>query len=205
MEGYKLQNGTLLDRPVSDTELWQVILRLFSETSRKTMSYKFGLLRSMLYTLESVDSGLTVTFEELFEPFASLYWDMVVCHGLSQVGRRSGHESSAVERVLLDTASHLSLPEGTSFDALGPDVRRRVVSQVRHEGKRYVVGALYGDTAGALYAFDMSKEVLQFHPDGYRFMKSYRPLLMRLANIELLSFLKDVTPPDRYRSLLFIV
>lgn len=205
MEGYKLQHGALLDRPVSETELWQIILRLFSETSRKTMSYKFGLLRAMLFTLDSVDSSLTVTFEELFEPFASLYWDIVVCHGLSQVGPRSGHETSVVERVLSDTASHLGLHAGTAFDALGPDLRRNVVSQVRHEGKRYVVGAIYGDTAGALYAFDLTKEVLQFHPDAFRFMQSYHPLLMKLANVELLSFLKEVTPTDRHGSLLFIV
>ena len=84
MAGYDLAEGRYENRTLSDDEMWSAFSNLFSSRSKNSSSYKFGFLKAIMDNLYNVDENLSLTFDQLFETFTEVYWNLVLKHGIRQ-------------------------------------------------------------------------------------------------------------------------
>lgn len=200
MPGWNTPRGTITNPDIDQEQIWGYFNVLFSNRSKNQTSYKFGFVRALLENLYNVDVQLGLDFHHIFWSFACLYWNLVVRQGLSQTDR--SHEQSAIERVLREFQEHQGIPSELGFDSLSVDLQLKIVSAVKTQGKRYVIGAVWGDTEGTFYEFDLEKEYLRINPPVYRLMQRYQEVLYRLNSYEFVKFLQKVNQPDAYGDLI---
>ena len=82
------------------------------------------------------------------------------------------------------------------YESLNSHTKAEIVSKVTRECKRYVIGALYNDFDGILYAFDLSSDGLNINPTAYDFMLKYKAELERLNYYSWAKFLETVNTDD---------
>ncbi|MBT2571537.1 HNH endonuclease domain-containing protein [Planococcus sp. ISL-110] len=188
-EGWKLKEGSAVYSTVSDDELWTVTMKVLSSQTMKTTSYKYALLRAFLENLYKANGRLELSFDQLAESFAKLYWNLVIRNGYSQ-----GHQAQ-IEKDLKDLQVKFTIPEGVSFEALQESHQAELVQRVENNIlKKYVVGALYADTNGLLYGFSKKDRKVVLTPSSYEFLLKYQTTVFKLANYELAKFLQKKNP-----------
>jgi len=187
MEGWKLTEGFITDTHLTETEIWQCFNTIFSSKSKNQASYKFGLVRAMVDNLYNVNDDLVLTFDQIYDTFARIYWNLVIKHNLRQTD--NSHTQSAIERILREIRQKYQIPPDFAYDKLPADIQYETLFKVKNEGKKYVLGALYGDTKGKFYEFSKEKEYLRFNPPVYRFFQRYQQVILRLNNYEWAKFL----------------
>ncbi len=84
MAGFDLKEGMYEARNVSDDELWSAFAGVFSSKSRNDSSYKFGFLKAIIDNLYNVDANLKLSFDQLFNKFGEIYWNLILKYGLRQ-------------------------------------------------------------------------------------------------------------------------
>lgn len=188
-EGWKLNEGIASYHHVSEDQLWSVIMKTLSAQSVKTTSYKFALLRAILENLYRTTKDLEVSFDQLSESFAKLYWNLVIRNGYSQ-----GHQAQ-IEKVLKKFQNEWRIPSGVSFDSLQENHKFELIKRI--EGKvirKYVVGALFANTEGMVYGFAKKERKLTITPGAYEFLLKYQTNIFKLNNYELAKFLQKKNP-----------
>lgn len=174
MQGWKLARGRIARFDLEDQEIERTIERLCSGSARKVTSYKLVFLLSLLHSLDETDRRGRLSFSAIFARFARLYWVLVVEHGLRQCD--ASRRPSAVETALLDAFSGLG--GAASLAALPRSIQDDIEKSVRFAGKKYVVGALYGDFRGSIYQFDLVDEYVKWNPAVLAYFRSNRSRLL---------------------------
>lgn len=64
-------------------------------------------------------------------------------------------EYSKIERILMEAVETYEIPENVIFQSIEERERNKITSVVTTECKKCVIGALYNDFEGKLYAFDL--------------------------------------------------
>jgi hypothetical protein len=146
LEGWKLNSGTLNLTVLDDEKIWNYFNIIFSSRSINKTSYKFGFIRSLIENLYNVDSSLCLNFDFIYNSFSRLYWNLVIENKLKQVDR--SHKLSAVEKIFFGMQEEHGIPEGIYFDILPIDLQHYCIKHIKKECKRFVIGAIYGDTEG---------------------------------------------------------
>ena len=188
-EGWKLKEGAAVYGTVSEDELWTVTMKALSTQTMKTTSYKYALLRAVLENLYKVNGELELSFGQLAESFAKLYWNLVIRNDYSQ-----GHQAQ-IEKDLKDLQVKFTIPEGASFDALQENHQLALIQRLENNIlKKYVVGALYADTDGLLYGFSKKDRKVILTPSSYEFLLKYQTAIFKLTNYELAKFLQKKNP-----------
>lgn len=124
-EGWKLNEGSVAYEVVSEDQLWTVIVRALSSKSMKTTTYKFALLRAILENLYKTNSNLDITFTQLAEAFAKLYWNLVIRNGYSQ-----GYNAKIVKE-LREFQIAFKIPEGLSFDSINNNDQQNLIKKLK--------------------------------------------------------------------------
>lgn len=183
--GWKLNEGSVSYETISEDRLWSVIVKTLSNQSKKTTTYKFGLLRAILENLYKVNEKLEINFEQISYSFAKLYWNLVIENGFSQGG------NSSIEKELKAFRVKHQIPKGISFDSIFEDQRNEIIKVVEAKVlKRYVLGALYEDTERMIYGFSKKQKVVVFTLDSWEFLVKYQTIIFKLTNYELAKFLE---------------
>lgn len=179
MEGWRLKRGDLLLEHKSDIEIWMHFNYFFSEQSKKRNTYKYGLLKSILdsLTLCNSASNYSLDFDVVFEKFTKNYWTIVLKYQLFQMRPDGKSHLSKIESILLSFRERVCNNLFVEFDSLQIEVQRDIVSQVKKECKKYVLGALYADFEGILYGFDLLTEKMVFNPHILDFMFAHKHTL----------------------------
>lgn len=184
--GWKLREGSLNYGKVSENQLWAVVNKTFSSQSKKTTSYKFGLIRAILESLYDVEVDLTISFEKLSESLATLYWNLIVKHEYSQGNR------ARIQTVLETIKNKHQVPNEIPYDNLSPAIKQEVNRTIQNELlNRYVVGALYSDTEGFIYGFSIREKTIRLNASAYEFLLKFQEVLFRLNNYELTKFIQS--------------
>ena len=84
------------------------------------------------------------------------------------------------------------LSDQMSFEAINENIKTKIIIEVKKECKRYVIGAIYGDTDGTFYTFILGCEILKLHPDVLSFFQKYKNILLKLNHYEWIKFLERV-------------
>ena len=102
MAGWNSTHGDIKKYIASEDELWALANYVFSESCKKTSTYKFGFLKSILDSLfsgELTNRGYELTFQTLFSRFAENYWNLVPKYHLKQMRYNGSGELSGLEIV----------------------------------------------------------------------------------------------------------
>ena len=199
MPGWSLKEGVLAQGTVSDDEFWSLFNYVFSDACKKTNTYKFGLIKSIcdqVYDLYDEGQGFYLSYEKLFAKFAENYWNLVNRYCLKQMLYNGKSEFSKIELIIKDAVRAYEIPENIEFLSLTEDDRRKVTSTVRVECKKYVLGALYNDFEGKLYAFNLQGKGLFLSYEAYQFISKYKIEIERLNYYAWARFLEKVNDDD---------
>lgn len=200
MEGWRLNRGRITQHQLSQQEMWGHINRMVSNRSKNQASYKFGFIRVLLENLYNADRDLVIGFGPIFQSFTRLYWNLVVTHGLSQTDK--SHPHSAIEKALRGISAEHAIPAEMYFDRLPGSIQDLAFKKAKEVAKRYVVGAIYGDTEGTIYEFSLRSEYVKFNPCFFQFMQEHQPVVVKLNNYELLKFLLANNPSALHQNLI---
>ncbi len=195
MAGWNLKQGTITEYGLSEERIWSLFNFVFSDSSRKRNSYKFGLIKSLMDNLfngERVDNGVFFTFDAIFSKFTENYWNLVLKYDLRQMRPDGRSTLSKVESILKEASARNSIICGLEFDSLSDLTKQDIICKVKQECKRCVIGALYEDFDGVIYSFDLKEEGLILNPKVYDFLLKYKPEIEKLNYYSWARFLEQV-------------
>ncbi len=195
MAGWDLKCGSITEYNPSDDKIWSLFNFVFSDSSRKRNTYKFGLIKSLLdnvFNGKNVEAGIYFTYEEIFARFAENYWNLVVKYDLRQMRRDGKSIYSRVETIFRSNILSNPVLSTLEFSALNVNERRIIIKQVTAECKKCVVGALYEDFDGIIYSFDLKEQGIILNYSVYEFMLKHKAELEKLNYYSWARFLEQV-------------
>lgn len=199
MAGWNLKFGELKDYDVSDDRYWSFFNFVFSDSSRKRNTYKFGLIKSILDNLFNgmdTDKGFYLSYYDLFTKFAENYWNLVVKYNLRQMRKDGKSEFSKIETIFMALVQQTPLLGTLNFESIEKSQRETIVRSVTMECKKCVVGALYEDFDGTLYSFILVDDGLYISHKAYEFMLKYKTEIENLNYYAWAKFLEKVNSDD---------
>lgn len=183
MAGWDLKNGSITEYNVSEDRIWSLFNYVFSDSSRKRNTYKFGLIKSLLdnvFNGKNTNVGVKYTFEELFSRFAENYWNLVIKYDLRQMRKDGKSIYSKIETILMSAITENPTLALLEFEAIDVNTKASIIRKVTSECKKCVVGALYEDFDGIIYSFDLKEDGITLNYCVYEFMLKYKAELERL-------------------------
>lgn len=195
MPGWNLKSGEITEYVVSEDRYWSLFNFVFSDSSRKRNSYKFGLIKSLLdnlFNVNETNQGVYFTYRDIFAKFAENYWNLVVKYGLRQMRSDGKSDFSKVETILKAAILDKQILVNFEFTSIDLVYKEQIICQVVEECKKCVVGALYNDFEGVLYSFDLKAEGLYLSPRAYDFMLKYKAEIENLNYYSWAKFLEKV-------------
>ena len=195
MSGWNLKEGILVEEKVSEDEYWSLFNFVFSDACRKTNTYKFGLIKSIcdqVYDLCEQGVGYFLSYSKLFSKFAENYWNLVNRYHLKQMSYNGKSEYSKIERILMEAVKTYEIPENVIFLSIEKRERNKITSVVTTECKKCVIGALYNDFEGKLYAFDLKGDGIYLSRKAYHFISKYKMEIEKLNYYSWARFLEKV-------------
>ena len=196
-------SGEITSHAVPEDEIWAEFNGFFSSNSRKTATYKYGFLKSILDNLFSCDAtsrGMELTFQQLFEKFTENYWNLILKYNLRQMSNNGKSAYSGLEKILIQAASENGVIRYLEYSSLQSDAREALVLEVKKVCKRNVVGALYGDFDGKFYGFSLKEERIWISTVVYAFLLKYKLEIEKLnyyAWAKLLEKINAHNPPTK--------
>lgn len=195
MAGWDLKSGPITEYNPSEDRIWSLFNYVFSDSSRKRNTYKFGLIKSLLDNIfngRKDEAGIFYSYEEIFARFAANYWNLVVKYDLRQMRKDGKSIYSKVETIIKEMVLKHSIITMLDFDALDSDIQSQIVKKVTAECKKCVVGALYEDFDGILYSFDLKESGLILNYAVYDFMLKFKSELEKLNYYSWAKFLEQI-------------
>ena len=195
MAGWNLKSGSITEYDVSEDRIWSLFNYVFSNSTRKRNTYKFGLVKSLLdnvFNGQQKSDGIYFTYEELFGRFAENYWNLVIKYDLRQMRPDGKSMYSKVESILKQAAAENQILVNLEFEAIEEKKKQQIIKKVTTECKKCVVGALYDDFDGVIYSFDMKESGLILNYCIYDFMLRHKSELEKLNYYSWARFLEQV-------------
>ena len=199
MAGWNLKKGEYLGSGVGEDELWSLFNYVFSDASKKTNTYKFGLIKSIcdhVYSLKNENGMYFLSFDSLFAKFTENYWNLVNKYELKQMSYNGKSEYSRIESIIKGAVNDSEIPQGVSFMSLPEKEKSRIIRLVTTDCKRCVVGALYNDFSGKLYSFDLKGYGIYLGYEAYNFLSKYKAEIERLNYYAWARFLETVNDDE---------
>lgn len=195
MAGWDLKNGSITEYNVSEDRIWSLFNYIFSDSSRKRNTYKFGLVKSLLdnvFNGQITENGIKYTYEELFSRFAENYWNLVIKYDLRQMRKDGKSIYSKVETILMSVVTENPTLALLEFRTIDEKTKLSIIKNVTSECKKCVVGALYCDFDGIIYSFDLKDDGIIINYCVYEFMLKYKAELERLNYYSWARFLEQI-------------
>lgn len=168
---------------------------MFSDSSRKRNTYKFGLIKALLdnvFNGQNTGPGIKYTYEELFSRFAENYWNLVIKYDLRQMRKDGKSIYSKVESIFMATVIENPTLALLEFEAIDEKTKTRIIKKVATECKKCVIGALYEDFDGIIYSFDLKSDGIVLNHCVYEFIMKYKAELERLNYYSWARFLEQI-------------
>lgn len=184
---WDLKVGEIKGKYIVEEDIWQA-MNNFYYRSHVTMSYKYGYFKALLENLYNVNEKLELDYESLFYSFTKIYWNLIVHHNLWQ--SNSKKQPSSIQKIFEKYCLEYEIPREWTFDQLPIEIQSKVIDNIKKVGKKYVIGAFYGDTEGIFYEFHLKNEYLRLNEPVYKFLQKHMRMLTSLTNYHLAKFLE---------------
>ncbi|SEQ76101.1 HNH endonuclease [Treponema bryantii] len=193
--GWNKTSGTLREGPINEDTFWMLFNYVFSDSSAKRTTYKFGLVKSILDNLfnsEEEDSSLFISYDNLFGKFAENYWNLITKYHLKQMLPDGKSEYSKIEQIFIALIQEESSFANLPFISIPEKKRSSVIKQVSNDCRRNVIGALHRDFQNCLYAFDLKGDGIFLNPYAFNFMLKYKIEIEKLNYYAWAKFLEKI-------------
>lgn len=100
MPRWNLRKGAFVEAKISNDKFWSLFNFVFSDSCKKTNTYKFGPIKSIcdqVYDFYDDGQGFYLSYEKLFVEFAENYWNLVNWYCLKQMSYNAKSEYSKIE------------------------------------------------------------------------------------------------------------
>lgn len=195
MAGWNLKEGKYLGLGISEDELWSLFNYVFSDSCKKTNTYKFGLIKAIcdhIYDLKNNDGLFFLSFDNLFAKFTENYWNLVNKYELKQMAYNGKSEFSRIETIIKASVKESDIPQNISFQSLSSNDRNRIIKLVTTDCKRCVIGALYNDFEGKLYSFDLRGDGIYLGQEAHSFISKYKAEIEKINYYSWARFLENI-------------
>ena len=199
---WNLQAAEMKNPYIMEDDIWKSIHYFFYH-SKTTTTYKYGFFKALLDNVANANDEKEISFEDIFYSFSKIYWNLVVHHQLWQSNSRS--QVSSVQKIIEAFQQEHHIPTEWNFDQLPTELQQDLIRAVKKLGKKYVIGALYGDFNGEIYTFDLKKEYLKLNLKYYHFFHTYKRILTNVTNYQLALFLEKFNEVEKVNQLLLKV
>lgn len=193
MQGYKLNDGEYKRDKLTCDEMWNTFNWLFSSKSRNNSSYKFIFLKSIMDSLDRKDADGKISFDILFRRFTIIAWNLVAKYRIAQKAFDSTKKETYLEQEIHSLLKEYEA-EYVELYAFSAYEQERLVKRIKNECKKYVVGALYGDTDGYFYSFSKKEEWISINPLMEEFIKKNKGMIENLNYYKWAKFYENVNP-----------
>lgn len=193
--GWSQTSGIFREGPISEDTFWMLFNYVFSNSSAKKTTYKFGLIKSILdnlFNCEGEDYSLFISYEQLFGKFAENYWNLVTKYHLRQIIPAGKTIYSKIEKIFMTLIEKEPSLANIQFSSVPETNRKSIIKQVSTECRNNVIGALHKDFQDCLYAFDLKGEGLFINPYAFNFMLKYKVEIEKLNYYVWAQFLEKV-------------
>lgn len=184
---WDLKVGEIKSQYITDDIIW-MNLNNFFYASNMTTSYKYGFFKALLENLYQVNENFELDYDRIFYSFTKIYWNLCIHHSLWQ--SNSKKQPSKIQKVLEMYTEKYQIPREWKFDQLPNQLQLEIIRDVKTYGKRYVIGAFYGDMGEVVYKFDLKNEYLKFNKPFYIFFQRFQRPLTNMANYQLAKYLE---------------
>ncbi|MBK5201888.1 MAG: HNH endonuclease [Spirochaetaceae bacterium] len=203
MQGWNLSEGFKPFNDLDDLAVISLVNKALGSGVARTTSYKFGFFKSLLDNLFNVDEkDHSLSFNTIFTTFSETYYNLIVKWNISQISGKNNSVSSV--RKIID-AFILKYPEINvefiPFDSLKSSLQVELIKKIESEGKKYVIGAFYGDTEGQLYQFSKKEHKIWINPGVYRILMRLKNTFEKMNYFEWMKFLEKCNDDDKLNSL----
>lgn len=199
MSGWNLKSGNLQSFHTSEEEYWSIFNYIFSDGSKKRNTYKFGFFKAILDNLfngEFQKNMYCITYDMLFEKFTENYWNLVVKYKLKQMRKDAKSDISKVEQIINNEVIANPVLSALEFNLIDVKTRANIVKKVSVECRKNVVGALYNDTNGKVYAFDLKGSGIEICTNAYEFLLKFKVELEKLNYYAWAKFLEKINDDE---------
>ena len=200
--GAALLEGAYVEGAFSDDELWAALCGAFSNKASHSTSYKYAFMKAILDNLYNVDERYCLSFEQLFDKFAEIYWNLILKYKVRQMPKNKNGKYSLIEKILWDANSKYALADGIPYESLTETMRQDIGRQVKRKCKENVVGALYGDTMQVFYSFNRKEEFFQLNPLMYEFLCKHKSFVEKVNYFEWAHYLEKINDEESTMHLL---
>ena len=138
----------------------------------------------------------------MFSKFAENYWNLVAKYHIRQMRYNGQSYVSKLELIIESVLAHSAAIGEIEFENLSVGDRETVISQVKRDCSRNVIGALYNDFNGCLYGFDKKEHRIWIHNGAYQFLLAYKIEIEQLNYYAWAKFLEDVNADDFTKQLI---
>lgn len=179
----------------SEDELWSLANYFFSDSCKKTSTYKYGFFKSIMDSLfsgEQTNKGYELSFWTLFSRFSENYWNLVTKYHLKQMRYNGSADVSSLERIFDAAVSKSGIIGELEFSSLSEQDRNRIIVEIIKKCKKNVVGALYGNFEGVLYGFDLKENRIWLNPVAYEFLLKHKFELDKLNYYSWAKYLEKI-------------
>ena len=205
MAGHELKEGIYKGNGIGEDKLWCSFNYFFSDACKKTNTYKFGVIKSIcdqVYDLKCEDDMFFISYHDLFSRFAEYYWNLLRECKLKQMKYNGKSEYSRVEAIIYKYLESNKAIKKLRFQSLNDKEKQDIIDSVTSNCKRYVLGALYNDFNGRLYAFNIKGTGIYLGRESHSFISKYKVTIERLNYYSLARFLEPINKTDDTRDLL---
>lgn len=192
------KNGELSNEFVSDDEYWSLFNYVFSDSCKKTSTYKFALIKSILDNLlnnQPCETGQQLSFDSLFAKFAESYWNLVVKYHLYQQKPTVDGHTSKIEQIFFEATIKNPILASLEFASIEKDTQHVLISKVQAECKKYVIGALCSDFDNKVYGFNLDNRndaYILLSEGAYQFMLKYKVEIEKLNYYSWAKYLENI-------------
>lgn len=193
MPGWNLNSGELIKEDVTEDDLWKIFNYLFSTKSVNKTSYKFAFIKALIERVFELDKNNEINLDELFKSMARIYWNLMVKYKLNQIHKGQSSSITKLFHFYIEENPEIKLCE---YDNLKSDIKKCIEKEICSIAKKYVVGAIYGDTKGILYGFSKKSNIVKYSKSAKDFLIKYNRTLLKLDYFEWILFLEKVNSTE---------
>lgn len=173
------KEGIYNPRQISKEQIQDIIKKTISGKEREVTDYKYALLKSFLDCLNRVDDDYKIGVEQVFTVFAKNYYDKYLPY--TKCIYEQGVEEP-VSDIKLELWKNSQFMQGISIEQLSN--KTDIIKMAEEIGKKYAIGALYGDTEEIFYSFSLKEGYISFNPVVYEVLKKYDTVIDRANDYE---------------------
>lgn len=174
MAGWNLKEAVCIKENPSDEEFWHALEHFYRHT-HKTATYKFCFLKCLLDC--TPESGLELTFKNIFNYFTEIYWDLIVKYDLWQIYVNSRYKKSKIEIIIEQIVTYCGNNKKIGIYELPFEVRKKLIHKVTQYCSQNVIGAFYESTYGLFYSFSKNEKSVIFTKSAKSFLERYKKLI----------------------------